>query len=77
MIILVLTMLLAATPALAGGGKNRDDVGLGGIEQQQVNFDEYASQRLVQNQEQVLTQNQEQLRVQERQRHSTPLHMWY
>jgi hypothetical protein len=45
----VVTMLLAATPVLAGGDKVRGDKGLGDVEQHQVNFDDYASQRLVQN----------------------------
>ena len=62
-IILALTMLVIATPVLAGGDKNRGDVGQGGVEQHQVSWDDYASQRLVQNQELVLTQNQEQLKV--------------
>ena len=75
--ILVLTMLLVATPVLAGGDKVRGDKGLGDVEQHQVNFDDYASQRLVQNQEQVLTQNQVQLKAQIQRRHSKPLHMWY
>ena len=77
MTILVLTLLLVVTPVLAGGDKNRGDKGLGDVEQHQVNFDEYASQRLVQNQEQVLNQVQEQLKVQARWRYSRPLHMWY
>ena len=79
--ILALTMLLVVTPVLAGGDKNRGDVGVGDVEQHQVSFDEYASQRLVQNQEQVLNQNQEQPRVraqvQVRWQYSKPLHMWY
>ena len=75
--ILVLTMLLVATPVLAGGDKVRGDKGLGDVEQHQVNFDDYASQRLVQNQEQVLTQNQVQLKAQIQWRNSKALHMWY
>ncbi|MFN2219797.1 MAG: hypothetical protein ACK2UA_14405 [Anaerolineae bacterium] len=61
--IIALTVLLVATPVLAGGDKNRGDVGTGAVEQHQVNWDVYESQRLVQNQEQVLSQNQEQLQV--------------
>ena len=38
----------------------------GDVEQHQVSFDDYASQRLVQIQEQVLTQNQEQVKLQAR-----------
>ena len=75
--ILVLTMLLVVTPVLAAGDKNRGDVGVGDVEQHQVNWDEYASQRLVQNQEQVLNQNQEQPKVQMQWQYSEPLHMWY
>ena len=74
----VLTMLLVATPVLAGGDKNRGDVGLGDVEQHQVNFDDYASHRLVQVQEQVLTQSQERVKLQARWRnYDKPLHMWY
>jgi len=66
--ILAITMLLVVTPVLAGGDKNRGDKGQGSVEQHQVNWDEYASQRLVQNQEQVLNQNQEQPKVRVRAR---------
>ncbi|MFN2186938.1 MAG: hypothetical protein ACK2UU_23405 [Anaerolineae bacterium] len=62
-IIVALTVLSIATPVLAGGDKNRGEVGVGTVEQHQVNWDVYESQRLIQNQEQVLTQNQEQARV--------------
>ena len=65
-ILLALTVLLVATPVLAGGDKNRGDVGQGDVEQHQIEWDEYASQRLVQNQELVLTQTQEQSRVRTR-----------
>ena len=47
-ILLALTVLLVATPVLAGGDKNRGDVGQGDVEQHQIEWDEYASQRLVQ-----------------------------
>ena len=66
--ILALTMLLVVTPVLAGGDKNRGDKGQGEVAQHQVNWDEYGSQRLVQNQEQVSNQNQEQPRVRVRAR---------
>jgi hypothetical protein len=62
--IIALTVLSIATPVLAGGDKNRGDVGTGTVEQHQVSWDKYESQRLVQNQEQVLSQNQVQLRQQ-------------
>ena len=61
-ILLALTVLMVATPVLAGGDKNRGDVGQGDVEQHQIEWDEYASQRLVQNQELVLNQNQNQLK---------------
>ena len=64
MIILALAISLVATPVMAGGDKNRGGVGKGDVEQHQVSWDEYESQRLVQ--EQVLTQTQEQLKVQVR-----------
>jgi hypothetical protein len=60
---MMIALVLVAKPVLAGGDKNRGDVGQGDVEQHQVEWDEYASQRLVQNQELVLTQNQEQLKV--------------
>ena len=66
--ILMLTILLVVTPVMAGGDKNRGDKGQGGVEQHQVNWDEYGSQRLVQNQEQVLNQSQEQPMVRVRAR---------
>jgi hypothetical protein len=75
--ILVLTMLVVVTPVLAGGDKNRGDVGVGDVEQHQVSWDDYASHRLVQYQEQMLAQNQEQVKAQARWRYSKPLHMWY
>ena len=77
--IVALTMLLVTTPVLAGGDKNRGDVGVGTVEQHQVNWDEYASQRLVQNQEQVLNQNQEQLKaqVQARWQYSPLEDLWF
>jgi hypothetical protein len=81
--ILALTLLLVVTPVLAGGDKNRGDKGQGGVEQHQVNWDEYGSQRLVQNQEQVLNQSQEQPKVRVRERlqvqwQSNSLeHIWY
>jgi hypothetical protein len=77
--VVALTVLLVATPVLAGGDKNRGDVGLGTVEQHQVNWDDYASQRLVQNQEQVLSQNQEQLKVRVRVRlHKNSLkYVWF
>jgi len=76
---LLLTMLLVVTPVLAGGDKNRGTVGVGEVEQHQVSFDEYESQRLVQNQEQVLNQNQEQSRVRVRNQWQQVkwLHTWY
>lgn len=77
--IVAITVLLVATPALAGGDKNRGDVGVGTVEQNQVNWDEYASQRLIQNQEQVLTQNQVQHKVQAQERlHKNSLkYVWF
>ena len=83
--ILVLAMLLAVTPVMAGGDKNRGDKGQGAVEQHQVNWDGYGSQRLEQNQYQyqVLTQNQAQLQVQVRTRVQTQLQicgledLWY
>ncbi len=60
-ILLALTMLLVATPVLAGGDKNRGAVGTGDVVQVQVSGLEYESRQLVQ--EQVLTQNQEQPQV--------------
>ena len=63
---MMIALVLVAKPVLAGGDKNRGDVGQGDVEQHQVEWDEYASQRLVQNQELVLTQTQLQSRVQTR-----------
>lgn len=76
-ILLALTVLLVATPVLAGGDKNRGDVGQGEVEQHQIEWDEYASQRLVQNQELVLTQTQEQLKVQAQWQYSRLSDLWY
>ena len=75
--ILALTMLVVAMPVMAGGDKNRGDIGVGEVEQHQVSWDDYASQRLVQNQEQVLNQNQVQPRVRTRWQNIQPLHMWF
>ena len=76
-ILLALTVLLVATPVLAGGDKNRGEVGQGDVEQHQIEWDEYASQRLVQNQELMLTQNQEQLKVQAQWQYSRLSDLWY
>lgn len=70
-IILALAMMLITTPVFAGGDKNRGDKGQGEVEQHQVNWDEYGSQRLVQNQQQVLNQNQAQPKVRVRARVQT------
>jgi len=51
--VLSLTMLVVVTPALAGGHKNRGDVGQGAVEQHQVNWDGYAGQNQEQPKEQV------------------------
>ena len=76
-ILLALTVMLIATPVLAGGDKNRGDVGQGDVEQHQIEWDEYASQRLVQNQELVLNQNQEQLKVQAQWQKSKLADLWF
>jgi hypothetical protein len=76
-IILALAMLLVATPVLAGGDKNRGNVGEGDVEQHQVSWNEYESQRLEQNQEQVLTQHQEQLKVRAQWQNSRLAGLWY
>ena len=76
-ILLALTVLLVATPVLAGGDKNRGDVGQGEVEQHQIEWDEYASQRLVQNQELVLNQNQLQPKVQAQWQYSRLADLWF
>ncbi len=73
--ILALTLFLVVTPVMAGGDKNRGTVGVGDVEQHQVSWDEYESQRLTQ--EQVLTQTQVQLRERARYRYSALADLWY
>lgn len=67
-IVLALALLVAVTPVLAGGDKNRGEVGTGTVEQNQVSWDEYESSRHVENQEQVQTQTQVQTKARVRAR---------